>query len=606
MKSLSLKRQLTLAFSFVTLLVIAALGMVLWKSMSSELLKRTETSIRFDIEENDKALDSFYTVYMSKTDSVFLDTELAPLLKKQKLNLVEIIATRDSILDRIERQVAFDLKYPEVRSSYYFGGSTLFKLYVKNNMLVNHQEIQPFDVLRDQRWYDDLLQNQRMFSWNADETMNGTSYVAFNRRLLDLKSYEDVAALKVMIPYTKIKNVIEQNLSRYAEAYIYSDEDYNTIIAGNLLQKTFSNTNLDDIISHSVSSVCQYKHNGKTYLVSSTVSELTGWHLTYIVPWDLVTEGLDIIKPIIVIACVLSVMLCFIAASMISSGIAKRINVLIYKTKQVSIGHLDFDQTPADMGKDEISQLDRTINMMSQEIKKLQFQELRFKDLINEVRAELLQEQINPHLLYNTLSMIKLMSKNEGQSEVYYLTDQLVVFYKSVLNRGSLIVPVKQELEMIRSYVQVAQVVYDIEIRLTTDISEEVQSLYTVKLLLQPLVENAVLHGLRPIRGGQIIVRAQRNADSIRFSVLDTGIGIEQTILDSIRATIQNEEFENECYSGYGIYNICRRLKLFFGTNGQIEIQSQEGEGTEVIFTIPSFTKEAIIEWMKNRSIPNM
>jgi signal transduction histidine kinase len=193
------------------------------------------------------------------------------------------------------------------------------------------------------------------------------------------------------------------------------------------------------------------------------------------------------------------------------------------------------------------------------------------------LELELLQSLINPHFLYNTLRGIKLTFRDKRLTEVI---DALVRYYRIALNMGNNILTVALEIEMLRSYLEIQKFMYEAEINYEIDVNEEVRCCRMIKNLLQPVVENAVLHGIKQRPGERITISGGISGDDMFFSVTDNGTGMTPEKCSQILRG------EHTALSGYGLYNIQRRIRLYYGENCGLDISSEPGLGTTVVLRL--------------------
>lgn len=217
----------------------------------------------------------------------------------------------------------------------------------------------------------------------------------------------------------------------------------------------------------------------------------------------------------------------------------------------------------------------------------------KLKELINEVykiqlsrkEAELktLQAQINPHFLYNTLDVIYWTSRLENAPKTGELVSALAKLFKLGLNKGSEITTIKKEIEHIQSYLTIQKYRYDEVPEFIIEVDETILEFSTIKLLLQPIVENALIHGIAELGGkGSVKITVKGVGEVIKFEVEDNGKGMEESRITQMF----EEDFEDD-KKGYGISNVHRRIKLYFGQDYGIDISSEIGCGTRVVMTIP-------------------
>ena len=576
--------RILLPFTALILMLVVSLGIVLNMFMRREMLEYSKTSLMTNLQEVVKTLDYFYGTYLSKSDVMFADRDLIELVS----NLTEeLTIAQQSRINEILGKMALELRYPEVQSTYYFGGMPVYLLYMPNLKTdAIYNNIYSYDVILNEPWYKDLQEQIRMFSWHNGHVVNGINYISFNRRLIERKSLEENAILQTLIPIEKIRNVIEQNLYTDVDAYIYLDTEGNRITG-------FGNAQTQDFILKtpiSGDNIQEMNIDGKDRIICSVQSDLNGWKLVYVLPKEAVYRQTRFILPTALFFGIAAILMTsFFFGTMISILISRPVKKLTEKARSIASGDLSIR---ADVyGADEIAQLAHYFNTMVEEIINLTREKYLDRIQINEIKAELLQEQLNPHLLYNSLAIARMVAKRNNQTEIYSLLDDLINYYKSVLNRGRIICDIRTEIAMIRYYLSIVCNVYKLQIDTHITIYPNVEELFLVKLFLQPIIENAVMHGLRQSGGGRLDITGCRDGESLIFTVYDDGAGIEPEVLETIERSIQNETPADNI--GYGIVNVLKRLRLFF-PSCTFSIDSIPGEGTTVQIVLPALTENDI------------
>lgn len=244
---------------------------------------------------------------------------------------------------------------------------------------------------------------------------------------------------------------------------------------------------------------------------------------------------------------------------------------------------------------DEVGQLIISYNRMSSRIEKLTDEVKKNESLKKEADMMALQAQINPHFLYNTLSSVHWMALMKGEGRIADMVGSLSDFLRFSLNNGQEYCTVHQEISHIDNYVNIQSIRYPDKFQYVEDIPSELLERKMLKLLLQPLIENAMIHGILKRDGiGRISVRAEAGDETITFIVEDDGVGMSSQRLEELRGRIASKldpEGVSD-YSGgsYGLRNVHNRLLLHYGPEAGLHIESREGEGTCVRFTIvPSY-----------------
>ena len=245
----------------------------------------------------------------------------------------------------------------------------------------------------------------------------------------------------------------------------------------------------------------------------------------------------------------------------------------------------------------ELRNLTIQVNTMADRLEEMM--EKSHKDERNLRKAELrtLQAQINPHFLYNTLDAIIWKAEAGEKDEVIQLTGALSDFFRISLSSGADWIPIRQERKHIEGYLTIQQTRYRDIMRYEIDIPDEIGEYYILKLLLQPLVENALYHGIKIKRGGGIIRVVGRLVDDmLEFSVSDTGTGMTPAQLDALNERMKaGQPNVSEGTGGFGLVNVNLRLRLYYNQPDGLKIESNEN-GTRVSFRVPCRTREEISE----------
>ena len=287
---------------------------------------------------------------------------------------------------------------------------------------------------------------------------------------------------------------------------------------------------------------------------------------------------------VLVLLGVLLLLLSYIIPKSITSPIRQLGKV----TEQVAKG--DFSVRAEVNTTDEVGALGDSMNVMIDKINDLLSQVTTEQVRLRKAEFQLLQSQINPHFLYNTLDAIVWLAESGDQETVVRMVGSLSDFFRTSLNQGRDIVSVREELTHVRSYLEIQQVRYQDIMEYVIDVPEELYPYQIPKLTIQPLVENALYHGVKNKRGvGHIRIIGVPEKDSFLIRVEDDGIGMTEERLRQVTEGIQKKApAETEIY---GLYNVNERLRLNFGENSGITIESVDREGTSVTIHLPRTTE---------------
>jgi len=270
----------------------------------------------------------------------------------------------------------------------------------------------------------------------------------------------------------------------------------------------------------------------------------------------------------------------------ISRSITEPIKRLTAVTKQVGKG--DFSTRSEVNEGDDLAALNRNFNSMVERIGTLVENNRKEQERSRELELKLLQAQINPHFLYNTLDNIVWLTEDGKKEEVESLVTSLSQFFRTTLSGGRDFIRLKEEISHIESYLQIQKFRYSDVLSYEISMPEELGNYSIVKMTLQPIVENALYHGLKNRREiGKIRIAAEEMDDGIRITVADDGIGMTGEELEKLRQLISGEIRAGENNTGFGMANVAERLKLNYGKNYGLTIESEYGKGTTVRVLIP-------------------
>ncbi|MUT67182.1 sensor histidine kinase [Paenibacillus sp. NEAU-GSW1] len=332
---------------------------------------------------------------------------------------------------------------------------------------------------------------------------------------------------------------------------------------------------------------------GKPAFIMFTTSAMTGWKIIGRVPLQEIVQDANEIRQLIIISVSLSILFTIASYFFITSRITRPVQLLMHKMRQASSGYLEAKVKAH--GQDEIADLGNSFNRMIEKIKALLEQSIREKEQVQKAELRTLQAQINPHFLYNTLDSIVWMAEARKHEQVIHLVQALSRFFRISLNKGMDWVHMQEELEHVRSYLVIQQMRYQDILDYEIDVPQELMNVPILKMTLQPIVENALYHGIKNKRGkGLIRITGQsRPGGEIWLSVTDNGIGMTEDTLQKLRDKLIKPPAPElagttEPSGGFGLYNVHQRIRLYFGDYFGVGIESEYQAGTTISIRIPN------------------
>lgn len=330
----------------------------------------------------------------------------------------------------------------------------------------------------------------------------------------------------------------------------------------------------------------------KRYVTIKTVG-YTGWKLVGVTP----VKGISFsgIKTRLFIVFVIALILFLL--SLINYYISSRITNPIHELEK-SVAVLEEGNLDAEIyigGSYEIRHLGRSITNMAKQIQVLMRDIVAEHESKRKSEFDTLQSQINPHFLYNTLDIIVWMIENERKSEAVKVVTALARFFRISLSKGKSIIPMQDELEHVRNYLMIQHMRFKNKFFYTIEADEEVLQLASLKLMLQPLVENAIYHGMEFMDGdGEIHIRAVRKEEKLVVSIQDNGLGMTEEQVK--RLFVPDGHVPSNKGSGIGVRNVNERIKLYFGENYGLDIDSEPDEGTTIWIYLPAVLYQDILK----------
>ncbi|MNB74661.1 Sensor histidine kinase YpdA [compost metagenome] len=340
-----------------------------------------------------------------------------------------------------------------------------------------------------------------------------------------------------------------------------------------------SSDQLQALLSHAGSSSGSYEYtrNGERYLTAYYVSSQTGWITAVDIPLSSILSGIkqNRMKQLVTNLLILSFAL--FVATLFSYALTRPLKSMIRLMKQVQHGNLDVWIHPR--YNDEIGMLGTHFNRMI----------IRIRDLLSEVKQtekrkqkadmRALQNQINPHFFYNTLESIRMLAESRDDTQIAKLTYLLGQQMRYSITRNDESVTVRQELEHVRNYFNLLQIRFPDKYSLLVDVPEDLMNLPILKLVFQPIVENAVFHGLEPKQGlGNVKITARYEEEYVLLRVDDDGVGMDGETLKHLNYSLINTASSSRF--GIGLHNVNERIKLHYGESSGIQVWSRPGIGT--------------------------
>ena len=476
----------------------------------------------------------------------------------------------------------------------------------------NDTSIYDIDEIRHYQWFESLMANKESdhFYWTnaGDGTWNKFSYISTiycYKAVFNDVSYKPLAVLRTDIASENVFEAINSvRFGKYGTVFV-AKENGNLIFfnkdskinLGNFKSKIAKVAAREEIEGSFIADI----DGVNEFLVYSKRNKL-GWYIIGSIPQSELKEKADSIRNFITVLSLVVCIFALIVAFLFSSLLTRRMTKMSKAIYKFGMGNFDVDVRV--YGNDEIGQVAYQFRNMMKRMKELvievEEQHKREKELLNEKyeleilkkEAELcaLQNQINPHFLYNTLEMIKgLLFSEDPNRNIINATQALSDTFKYNLNSGY-VVKVKDEIEHVENYLTIQNMRFDKTIRLIVDVDENGLNCNIVRFTFEPIIENAIKHGFSKTRSDyQIRISSKVTNDKLVIFIEDNGIGIDKDRLIQIKDLLLKDEysFKSKITGGLGIYNVNERIKRHFGNDYGIDITSTRNKGTIVLIYLP-------------------
>ena len=417
---------------------------------------------------------------------------------------------------------------------------------------------------------------------------NGYKWVISMSRAVEITNggSTEQAVLLIDMVYQGLDSVLDE-VSLGNGGYIYLIDSTGEIIwhpkfeliasgrvkENNLIAATYSDGSIEE----------EFNNTARTVVIKTV--GYTGWKLVGVIKGTGISLNTIKTRLFIVFVIFLIVFIVVFINSYISFRVTDPIRELEKSVKKLEEGNLDADIYMG--GSYEIQHLGKSVQDMKYRIKGLMQDIVTEHEEKRKSEFDSLQAQINPHFLYNTLDIIVWQIENEKQSEAVHTVTALARFFRLSLGKGKNIVTVKAEIDHVKNYLMIQHMRFKNKFDYEFDIAEGVLELSSLKLMLQPLVENAIYHGMEFMDGdGLIKIRAWREADELYLSVTDNGLGMTE---DKVSLVLEGKSNSgNGRGSGIGVKNVNERIKLYFGEDYGLKIDSEPDVGTTIIIYLPA------------------
>lgn len=410
-----------------------------------------------------------------------------------------------------------------------------------------------------------------------------------------------------------LANIDQQRLTQYLQDILPGDGSDILLVdeAGRPVMQTWGKAALalaqNETALHAAlhTDFAEWTTESEQYLTAHCALTSAPWQLVYLQSETQLARQLHSIRLVFLAASLCAVLVLFAALTRIVHSVTQPLSRLAQHMRGLETrgGLQGFDypyrNEVGDLARSFNSMLERIHGLIDEQehyIARLQEEKQRVRteqQLKRRAELQALQAQINPHFLYNTLDSIRWKAERAGEQDISRMTTALATLFRIGLSRGRELILLEQETLHVESYLQIQKLRYGEQLSYTIEIEPQLRSFYTVKLVLQPLVENAIYHGVRESeRPGIVSITGRRVGDLVELCVADNGSGIAPERLQMLQADLARGLSVSR--EGYGIFNVNERIRLYFGAQYGVTLESAYGQGTRAVLRLPCITQSEV------------
>lgn len=585
--NMKIRKKLILIYVIVMLIPVLMVGIYLTNSMRNMVMERAINEACINTDRIQDRLNEVIRKATDVSDRLYIDKKLQDMVMTDYKDVWQVTS------DYYDYSAFDDYMrfYKEIDS---------IRFYVTNEtMLDNSRFIKATKDILDSDWYQSAVVESGRIIWKYH--------------------YDEISTQKCLSLIRAVKvdnrNIIGVLVVNVSDQYLHSiikDEPFDTIAfidSGKIvmssdhdIQGTDISTNIaaeSDTLIHNTRSSTVYNDKASITITNSFLPEKTSSKFTIV---SILPVGSIVSKAnkasstgftIIGISLIISISLIIYFSKVFS----KRIIMLRREMHKVVTGN--FDISKGIEGSDEVGELYEDLNIMIDSIQQLihevyeeKLQKEQLSNRQREVEFKMLASQINPHFLYNTLETIRMKAHCNKQVEIANIVKMLAKLMRRNLEVSDKLVTLESEIELVKSYLEIQKFRFGERVSYKINVSCDIQKYEVLPLLLQPVVENAFVHGLEGKEGqGSIIINVEEKESCLRIAVSDDGLGIREQELEELENKLNN--FAGSGKKSIGLSNVNQRIKLFYGENYQVKLTSHFGEGTTVALCLP-LKKESV------------
>ncbi len=580
---LSLKFRLILLVIIMSIAPILLIGVTSYKKADADIVNKTSLSSLQIVKQMSLTINAKLASWKQYGDIIAVSEDAQSILKRyDEMDDANKYLSGKKLI-RIMKEalkVTLDIQEPVLMSN---GGGVISMSESSSfiNNIAGADEIKLMTREADGRyvWYTDDV---------AKKEYKGL--VVLSRGIKDLGTFNDtIGSLFLRVDSNYLYSLYSNaNLGKGSKVYLL-DSKYMVVLSGNKSEVgnkfTFSTSRSIDRIYKSGKDSGTIKNVEGGYLAAFSIVPESGWTVVALIPNKYMNSLSNEIKHMVVQVVLICILIAMVIFLVVYRSITFPLWELISSMRELKKGNLKARKLMDD-SRDEVAEVTASYNHMIDELN-LHIENIKAKEKLRalaEFRA--LQAQINPHFIANTLNNVAWMAKMQKADNIESVVTSMIKLLNSSMGRGPDIISIEDEIENIKSYINIQEYKYIKKIGVNIDFDSEIMNCKILKFILQPIVENAMIHGLGPKQGqGFITIKGYADGEDISIIVEDNGVGMTENEIETL---LKGEDTgSKERFSSIGLNNVNERIKLAYGENYGLYIKSQKDVFTSVEIRIP-------------------
>ena len=557
-ENLKFRKKLSVLMLIAGLVPVGFLAFSMQYGMMNQLREKEQYNLEKMLEQSVSSIENQSQIYKNLVDYLSYSQNLRNIFDVETESDYEKYLKYVKVADPLLQMPT--IYHKEIQS---------ITLYSDNIEVPHGDTLLPMSEAENQQWYSRLNEGTLM-QWSITRGVNKS--IIASRKFYDNDTIK--AVLEMRLDYEKVLEPFMSQLTDNAGGMI-QDDNGNIVYAECSMDKKYRPKDIE--------SPKDISEN--YYLVQRTMKD-TGWNFYIYRPKEVSEEAIHklLLKNIPII--LISVLLLSFLGYVFSLRMVSQLELLTENMNLINMGLRKV--TVQSKSKDEVGVLIRSFRRMMDQMNHLISEVYESKIQLQNSEMRALQAQINPHFLYNTLDAIVWLAEENKSAEVVKMVTSLSDFFRTTLSKGHDYITVKEERTHIESYLEIQQFRYQDILDYEIQMDEEIYGYIIPKLTLQPLVENALYHGIKNKRGkGKILITGKKQGDKIIFQVIDNGKGMTEEELNSLRKKMAGTDTGDEA-KGFGVSNVNQRIKYYYGEEYGVFFESKENEGTNATIIIPA------------------